>query len=134
MSRKNVFVLLLIVMGLTLALSACSPKESETKNLVDLTGRVTGTDTTVYLSDVFVFQAGSDGLTDSSDENGYFELDGIPFGPTSVYFEKDGYQKYELTVEYKGELTQPLVTKWIRMKKVGEVDPVVSDSVVSDSM
>lgn len=134
MSRKKLYVLLLIGVGLTLAISACSPKETTQDRLVDLTGRVTGTDTTVYLSDVFVYQEGAGGLTDTTDANGYFELDGIPLNSTTILFEKEGYQKYELKFEYIGELKKPLVTRWIRLKKIGEVDPVASDSAVTDSM
>lgn len=126
MTGKRIILLLL---GIAVLISACGPKGSDRDGLVDLTGRVTETDTTVYLSDVFVYQEGTGGLTDTSDENGYFELDGIPFTPSSIFFEKEGYQKLELKFEYVGELKKPLVTKWIMMKKVGEDDSVVVDSM-----
>lgn len=100
------------------------------------TGRVTASDTSLYLADVHVFEQSHNHLKTVTDSLGYFRLDGVAFEEHNIYFEKEGFEPFILNFEYTGDLTQPIITKSIVLLKpgeeIGEVKP--EQSVSGDSL
>jgi len=104
----------------TLCILSCS-QESEVKEAI-LSGRVTAQDTAVYLEGVKVYETSHNHLSTTTDSAGYFRLEGVAFEEHNIYFEKEGYRTDTLWFEYTGSLTKPLISKLIKMKKLGEED------------
>ena len=110
--------LLIYVTLAALFILSCGQPKVEKSAL--LTGRVTETDSTVYLTGVKVFEKSHAQGSTVTDSVGLFRLDGVMFEEHNIYFEKEGYQTDTLRFEYTGSLTHPLVTRHVTMKKVGE--------------
>ena len=88
--------------------------ETQQSSQMTLSGRVTETDTTVYLGGVIV----SDGaVIDTTDESGFFELTGISIETHTVTFEKDGFVPTSIDIGYAGNLERPIVSRRIVMEK-----------------
>ena len=112
--------LLIYVTLAGLFILSCGQQQGKDEKSALLTGRVTETDSTVYLTGVKVFEKSHARLSTVTDSTGLFRLDGVMFEEHNIYFEKEGYQPYTLWFEYNGQLSHPLVTRSITMKKVGE--------------
>jgi len=108
----------LSLLGLVYVLSASCTKEKAAPEAI-LTGRVTATDTSVYLADVKVFEKSHGELSTTTDSAGYFRLDGVSFEKHDIYFEKDGYEPTVYDFQYEGKLQHPIITEHIIMKKAG---------------
>jgi hypothetical protein len=87
-----------------------------------LTGRVTEADTSLYLADVRIYEKSHAKMETTTDESGYFRLEGVAFEEHDIYFEKDGYEPYILWFEYPGSLKKPLISHHIIMDKIFEPD------------
>ncbi|MCK5126131.1 MAG: carboxypeptidase-like regulatory domain-containing protein [candidate division Zixibacteria bacterium] len=99
----------------TMMISCESAGESE--EYVILAGRVTEADTTIYLSGVIVSDGTNSAIVDTTDERGYFQLREISKAKHIVLFEKNGYDKKEFEIEYKGKLQRPLLSHRIILSK-----------------
>jgi len=101
---------------------SCGTKQESSREAI-LTGRVTDTDTTVYLSGVKVFENSHNKMSTVTDSAGYFRLEKVSFEEHNIYFEKEGYEPYTLWFEYNGKLERPVVTHHIIMTKIGAEEP-----------
>lgn len=113
--HKIALGLLVFILGITIS---CDNTGVE-KQSMDFAGRVTEADTTVFLEGVIVTDA-LKGAVDTTDENGYFTLREISFEKHVVSFEKEGYVKLEMEVDYPGSLSHPLISKHVILEKVGK--------------
>lgn len=111
-------VVWLSLLGLVYVLSASCTKEQPAREAI-FTGRVTATDTSVYLAGVKVFEKSHNKLSTTTDSAGYFRLDGVSFEKHDIYFEKEGYEPTVFNFEYNGSLRHPIITEHIIMKKAG---------------
>jgi hypothetical protein len=118
-------IVLLVVLSLSVVLLVSCPREVGNKAAV-VTGRVTDTDTTIYLTGVKVFERSHALLNTETDAEGYFRMEGVSFEEHNIYFEKDGYEPYTLWFEYTGDLERPVISHKIIMKKIGA--PAAPDS------
>ncbi len=103
----------------TCALILLSCGEKHEKYAV-LTGRVTASDTSIYLADVKVFEKSHKKLSTFTDSLGFFHLDDVSCEEHNIYFEKEGYEPGVLNFEYIGNLQHPLVTRHLILYKPGE--------------
>ncbi|MFH1700437.1 MAG: carboxypeptidase-like regulatory domain-containing protein [Candidatus Zixiibacteriota bacterium] len=110
--HKIIMGLLVFVLGITIS---CD-KAGDDHKAMDFAGRVTETDTAVYLEGVIVTDSQKDAV-DTTDENGYFTLREINFEKHMVSFEKEGYIKLEMEIDYPGSLSHPLVSKHVILEK-----------------
>jgi hypothetical protein len=127
---KSILVSVCLLAIVATVFLSCGTKEEPAKTAV-LTGRVTATDTTVYLSGVKVFEKSHGKLSTVTDDNGYFELKGVSFEEHDIYFEKDGYEPDSIMFEYTGELERPIVTRHVIMTPIGDAE--TTDEPASDS-
>ncbi len=102
--------------GLVYVMSASCTKEQAAQEAI-FTGRVTATDTSVYLAGVKVFEKSHNKLSTTTDSAGYFRLDGVSFEKHDIFFEKEGYEPVVFSFSYNGSLQHPIVTEHIIMKK-----------------
>lgn len=114
---RPIYILAGLVCLGVLVFVSCGHQEEGKYAIV--TGRVTDTDTSIYLPGVKVFEKSHAKLSTVTDSLGFFELRGVMFEEHNIYFEKDGYEPYTLWFEYTGKLARPAVTHKIIMKKVG---------------
>ncbi|MEE9443139.1 MAG: carboxypeptidase-like regulatory domain-containing protein [candidate division Zixibacteria bacterium] len=113
--HRAILGLIVFILGITIS---CDNTGVE-KESMDLAGRVTEADTSVYLEGVIVID-NLKNTADTTDENGYFTLRDISFEKHMVSFEKEGYVKFEMEVDYPGSLSHPLVSKHVILEKAGE--------------
>lgn len=111
-------VVWLSLLGLIYMLSVSCTKEQAVHEAI-FTGRVTATDTSVYLAGVKVFEKTHNELSTTTDSAGYFRLDGVSFEQHDIYFEKEGYEPTVFDFVYNGSLQHPIITDHIIMKKAG---------------
>jgi len=112
----TLFVALLICMTVLLS---CGQEKAPTPEGAILTGRVTDTDTTVFLAGVKVYEKSHGNLSTTTDSVGIYRLDGVSLEPHTIYFEKDGYQPDSLYFFYDGTLTHPLLSRSKALTKTG---------------
>ncbi len=98
---------------------SCGQREEVSKSAI-LSGRVTDTDTTIYLAGVKVFEKSHAKLSTVTDSAGYFRLDGVMFEEHNIYFERDDYETDTLWFEYTGHFDRPVVTHHITMTPIAE--------------
>ena len=106
--------------------------EKETEKSAIFTGRVTASDTSIYLVDVHVFEQSHGQLKTVTDSSGFFRLDGVSFEEHNIYFEKQGFEPYTLLFEYNGGLMNPIITKHIILYEPGE-EKISIEEIEDDS-
>lgn len=116
---KSIIMALCLICLCTALFLSCSTPEKALEGAI-LTGRVTDTDTTIYLAGVKVFEKSHAELSTVTDSAGYFRLDGVMFEEHNIYFEQDGYEPYTLWFEYTGHFDRPVVTHHITMTPIAE--------------
>lgn len=116
---RTIITAICLICLFTFLFLSCGTKQ-EGNRLAVLTGRVTATDTTVYLEGVRVFEKSHNKMSTITDSAGYFRLENVWFEEHNIYFEKEGYEPYTLWFEYTGKLEYPVVTHHIIMTKIGE--------------
>lgn len=100
----------LVILALSISCNNAPDEQGMT-----LSGRVTESDTTIYLGGVVV----SDGVvSDTTDERGFFELNEISKENHSVTFEKDGYTPTSIDIQYIGTLDRPKISRLIVLEKI----------------
>lgn len=116
-------IILLACLGMVclMVYTSCNGKLEEGKYAI-LTGRVTDTDTSIYLAGVKVYETSHGKLSTVTDSAGFFRLEGVQFEEHDIYFEKDGYERYTLWFEYTGQLDRPVVSRLVIMNKLAEED------------
>ncbi len=117
------------IMFCLVILCACG----ETGKYAVFTGRVTQSDTSLYVADVKVYEQSHAKLNTLTDSLGYFRLDGVSFEEHNIYFEKEGFETFVFNFEYRGKLSQPIVTEHIVLYRPGE-EPIKSEKSPDDTL
>lgn len=68
-------------------------------------------------------------MVDTTDEAGYFMIEGLPLEPQRIIFTKEGYQTDSLELNYTGLLKRPLISKHLILLKEGEIYTPPADTV-----
>ena len=113
--RVIIIIACIAVCGLILI--SCGEKHEK---YAVLTGRVTASDTSIYLADVKVFEKSHKKSSAFTDSLGFFRLDGVSCEEHNIYFEKEDYEQGVLNFEYTGNLEHPLITRHVILYKPGE--------------
>ena len=119
---RAVITAICLICLFTFLFLSCGTKQ-EGARLAVLSGRVTDTDTTIYLEGVRVFEKSHNQMSTVTDSAGYFRLEGVSFEEHNIYLEKEGYEPYTLWFEYAGKLERPVITHHIIMTKIDEGEP-----------
>jgi hypothetical protein len=116
---RPIIIAICLICAFTVLFLSCGTRNDSVQSAI-LTGRVTDTDTTVYLAGVKVFESSHAQGSTVTDSAGFFRLEGVMFEEHNIYFEKEGYEKHTLWFEYSGTLKHPVVTRHVIMTKTGE--------------
>jgi len=106
-------LVLLLAIGSVLAFMP-SCEKSEDDRYLSISGRVTETDTLVFIEGAVV-KAGE--VTDTSDEAGYFKLSRLPREKQTLTVTKEGYRMTTLECDYTGLLSRPLISRRIMLER-----------------
>lgn len=111
---RKLVLLLTAGAALMLMLFTFSCEKSNDDRYLSISGRVTETDTLVFIEGVVV-KAGE--IADTTDEAGYFKLSRLPREKQTITLSRTGYRTTTVEGDYTGLLSRPLISRRIIMER-----------------